>query len=74
MLNSKYDAKISAGGAVGDGTVDALNKVENQEQLLQEIANLRRQYYTDITVRDKSQIEYLKDWLNRVDDCLLVKG
>ncbi|OXC78173.1 Secretion activator protein [Caballeronia sordidicola] len=74
MLNKKYDANVGADGVVGAETVDALNQVENQESLLQEIADLRRQYYTNLTVRDSTQNVNLKGWLNRVDSCLQVEG
>ncbi|MGF6964855.1 lysozyme family protein [Paraburkholderia sp. WC7.3g] len=73
MLNNKHGAGIKADGAMGEGTVDAINKINDQGALLNEIAELRRQYYTDITVRNPSQIVFLKGWLNRVDDCLNVR-
>jgi lysozyme family protein len=74
MLNGRYDAKVGTDGVMGAETVDALNQVANQDSLLQEIADLRRQYYTNLTVKDKTQIVNLKGWLNRVDSCLKVEG
>ncbi|WP_429291411.1 putative peptidoglycan-binding domain-containing protein [Paraburkholderia sp. CI3] len=53
--------------------MNVINKISDQDALLNEIAELRRQYYTDITVRNPSQIVFLKGWLNRVDDCLNVR-
>jgi lysozyme family protein len=73
MLNDKHDANIEVDGVMGEGTVDALNKIENQQVLLNVIADLRRQYYTNITIRDPSQIVNLNGWLNRVDNCLKVE-
>jgi lysozyme family protein len=73
MLNSRYDANIEIDGGMGNKTVEALNSIDNQEKLLNEIANLRRDYYTNITINNPSQIVYLKGWLKRVDDCLQVE-
>lgn len=72
LLNNKYDAKISADGAMGQQTVQAINAINDQDALLNEIANLRKQYYTNITVKNHSQLVFLRGWHNRVDDCLNV--
>ncbi|MGF6959557.1 glycoside hydrolase family 108 protein [Paraburkholderia youngii] len=73
LLNQKYQLNIIQDGGMGKKTVNAINSIPNQEALLQEIASIRRQYYTDLTVNDQSQIANLKGWLNRVNDCLQVK-
>jgi lysozyme family protein len=73
MLNSRYNANVEIDGGMGNKTVEALNSIDNQEKLLNEIANLRRDYYTNITINNPSQIIYLKGWLKRVDDCLQVE-
>jgi lysozyme family protein len=62
MLIKKYETDIKVDGMLGRDTVSALN----------EIADIRREYYTNLTIKDPSQIVYLKGWLNRVDDCLRV--
>ncbi|SAK74121.1 glycoside hydrolase family 108 protein [Caballeronia ptereochthonis] len=73
FLNDNHGAGIKVDGGMGESTVDALNKIDDQDTLLNEIADLRRQYYTNITVKNQYQIVFLKGWLNRVDDCLNVR-
>jgi hypothetical protein len=57
---------------MGAKTVNAINSVLDQDQLLQDIALIRRQYYNNLAVQDVTQIANLKGWLNRVNDCLQV--
>ncbi|BBU27058.1 hypothetical protein BTHE68_07920 [Burkholderia sp. THE68] len=70
LLNNTYDARVDADGAMGNQTVQAINGIVDQEALLNEIADLRKQYYTALTLRNSSQLVFLRGWLNRVDDCL----
>ncbi len=58
---------------MGKQTIDAINAIVDQESLLQDIAAIRRQYYTNLTIKDPGQIGNLKGWLNRVNDCLQVQ-
>mgnify|MGYP005609730243 CR=1 FL=1 len=51
-------------------------KIEDQEKFLNRIAEIRKQYYTDLTFTKgvkNSQVVFLKGWHNRVDDCLNIK-
>jgi lysozyme family protein len=73
LLNQKYQSNIAEDGGMGKQTVDAINSVADQQGLLQDIAAIRRQYYTNLTINDPSQTVYLKGWLGRVNDCLQVK-
>jgi hypothetical protein len=57
---------------MGAKTVNAINSVLDQDQLLQDIALIRRQYYSNLAVQDVTQIANLKGWLNRANDCLQV--
>jgi hypothetical protein len=57
---------------MGAKTVNAINSVLDQDQLLQDIALIRRQYYNNLAVQDVTQIANLKGWLNRANDCLQV--
>ncbi|AXF22845.1 hypothetical protein CUJ89_20290 [Burkholderia pyrrocinia] len=72
LLNNKYGSNISVDGGMGSETVAALNNVQDQDALLQDIAEIRRQYYTNLTINDSTQLANLKGWLNRVNDCLRV--
>ncbi|CAG9235998.1 hypothetical protein BGLA2_700041 [Burkholderia gladioli] len=73
MLNSKYGASVGEDGGLGPNTIKAINAVEDQDQLLQDIAEIRRKYYKMLVDNDSSQVVFLKGWLGRVDDCLQVK-
>lgn len=49
--------------------------MDSQEQLLNRIADVRRDYYRSLTVTNgepNTQVKFLKGWLARVDDCLEV--
>ncbi|MFY4713475.1 glycoside hydrolase family 108 protein [Burkholderia glumae] len=73
MLNSKYGAGVGEDGGLGPNTIKAINAVQDQDQLLQDIAEIRRKYYRMLVDNDSSQVVFLKGWLGRVDDCLQVK-
>ena len=72
LLKDKYGSQIAVDGGVGPQTVKAMNAVTDQDKLLQDIAAIRRAYYTQLTIDDPKQLVFLKGWLNRVDDCLQV--
>ncbi|WP_244120636.1 glycoside hydrolase family 108 protein [Burkholderia gladioli] len=72
MLNSKYGAGVGEDGGLGPSTIKAINAVQDQDQLLQDIAEIRRKYYKMLVDNDASQVVFLKGWLGRVDDCLQV--
>nr|WP_254640497.1 putative peptidoglycan-binding domain-containing protein [Burkholderia sp. GbtcB21] len=73
MLNSKYGAGVGEDGGLGSNTIKAINAVQDQDQLLQDIAEIRRKYYKMLVDNDSSQVVFLKGWLDRVNDCLQVK-
>ncbi|WP_228462891.1 glycosyl hydrolase 108 family protein [Chryseobacterium caseinilyticum] len=76
LLKNEFAQDIDDDGNIGSLTIDAINNVEDQDKLLQRIAEIRKQYYTDLTFTDgkkNSQQVFLQGWLNRVDDCLEFK-
>ncbi|SEK11205.1 glycoside hydrolase family 108 protein [Paraburkholderia diazotrophica] len=73
LLNQKYHSNLVEDGGMGKQTVNAINAIPDQEALLQDIASIRRRYYTNLTIKDPGQIGNLKGWLNRVNDCLQVQ-
>jgi len=76
LLKNEFAQEIDDDGNIGSLTIDAINNVEDQDKLLQRIAEIRKQYYTDLTFTDgkkNSQQVFLQGWLNRVDDCLEFK-
>ncbi len=75
LLNSEYDSRISISNEMNDDMIHCINNVDSQEQLLNRIADVRRDYYRSLTVtngKPNTQVNFLKDWLARVDDCLEV--
>lgn len=76
LLKGEFNQDIKDDGGMGPLTIDAINYVENQDELLKRLAEIRKQYYTNLTFTDgkkNSQDIFLKGWLNRVDDCLKFK-
>lgn len=76
LLKEEFEQDVKADGSIGSKTIEALNNVHDQDKLLTRIAEIRKQYYTDLTFTDgkkNSQDVFLKGWLNRVDDCLNFK-
>lgn len=73
LLKNEFNQNINDDGAIGPKTIEAINNVEDQDKLLTRIAEIRKQYYINLTYTDgvkNSQDVFLKGWLNRVDDCL----
>lgn len=60
-----YADKIAVDGIFGKATVEAINKI-NVDALLSAIREKQEQYYKLIVLRDPSQEQFLKGWLNRV--------
>lgn len=74
VLSSKFGKNVVADNAMGSATVAAINSVEEQDELVSEIAKSRKDYYRSLAFnRDgsrNSNEKFLKGWLNRVDRCL----
>ncbi|HCD4852097.1 TPA: hypothetical protein NBR86_005198, partial [Klebsiella pneumoniae] len=52
-----------------------INAIEDQEQLLSRIAEVRKEYYRSLTITNgepNTQVRFLTGWINRVNDCLRV--
>lgn len=74
VLSSKFGKAVVADNAMGSATIAAINGVEDQDELISEIARSRKDYYRSLTFnRDgsrNSNQKFLNGWLNRVDRCL----
>jgi len=57
---------VKADGVVGDMTINALNRL-NQEELFKKIIIARRTFVAQIVNRRPNQIRFLKGWLNRIN-------
>ncbi|SPL72533.1 glycoside hydrolase family 108 protein [Acinetobacter stercoris] len=77
LLVNAYHQKIAIDGVMGSQTINALNSISDQIDLLNSITKIRKQYYTSLAFKkngEKSKnYKFLKGWLNRVDDCLKVE-
>lgn len=60
---------VKQDGVVGPKTIHELNCWDG-DTLAAELADQRRQYYTDIAKRNPSQAKFLQGWLNRTNDCI----
>lgn len=74
LLVNEFEQDISIDGSIGPKTIEALNNVQDQDKLLNRIAEIRKQYYTDLAYDKKGKptknLKFLKGWHNRVDECL----
>lgn len=74
LLNSQYGKNLSIDGVIGPDTISAMNSVEDSGKLTDSIAEIRKQYYTNLTISDPKNLPNLTGWINRVNDCLDFKG
>ena len=75
MLHDEYNNRLIVNNIMDDDMIHCINAVENQEQLLSRIAEIRKDYYHSLTITNgepNAQIKFLNGWINRVDDCLKV--
>lgn len=63
---------VTVDGVVGSKTIAKINS-SNQEQLFNKLKQARRAFFIQITRNDKSQLVFLKGWLNRLDSFKFVK-
>ncbi len=76
LLIDEFDKKINADGGIGSKTIEAINSVEDQDKLLKRIGAIRKEYYTNLAIKDgkhTKNYKFLDGWHNRVDDCLNIK-
>lgn len=74
LLVNTYNQKIIIDGGMGVKTIQALNSISDQDVLLKNITEIRKNYYISLAFDKKGNktknFKFLKGWLNRVDDCL----
>jgi lysozyme family protein len=64
--NGKSYPDLTKDGKIGPKTIAALNKHENQKDLLKVLNVLQGARYIDIMERDPSQEVFFRSWFNRV--------
>ncbi|HCL6630387.1 TPA: hypothetical protein N2R15_005220, partial [Citrobacter amalonaticus] len=75
LLNEEYDSRVSISNSIDDDMIHCINNIDEQEKLLNRIADVRKDYYRSLTVTNgepNTQVKFLTGWLGRVDDCLTV--
>ena len=63
---------VTADGIVGIKTINTINK-SNSEILFNKLKQARREFFIKIAKNDKTQLVFLKGWLNRLDDFKFVQ-
>lgn len=70
----EFGQSLTIDGAIGPATVETLNNVKDQENLLNRIAEIRKKYYEDLAYDKEGNKtknhKYLNGWFNRVDKYL----
>lgn len=66
-INEAAGTKLKIDGVLGELTMEALEN-SNQEEVGENYAIGRNQYYKNLVIKNPSQKKFLKGWLNRVTD------
>ncbi|EPZ4828449.1 glycoside hydrolase family 108 protein [Klebsiella pneumoniae] len=75
MLHNEYNINLVVSNTMEDDMIHCINAIEDQEQLLSRIAEVRKEYYRSLTITNgepNTQVRFLTGWINRVNDCLRV--
>ncbi|VDA98669.1 hypothetical protein BANRA_05087 [Klebsiella pneumoniae] len=73
MLHNEYNINLVVSNTMDDDMIHCINAIEDQEQLLSRIAEVRKEYYRSLTITNgepNTQVRFLTGWINRVNDCL----
>lgn len=74
VLSGEFGARIRADNHMGQATIDAINEVADQGQLISAIAAARKEYYRSLTYNSdgsrNANSKFLNGWIARVDRCL----
>lgn len=74
-LHNECDSTLSVSNKMDDDIIHCVNNIDDQEKLLNRIAEIRKDYYLSLTVtngKPNAQVKFLGGWLKRVDGCLQV--
>ncbi|AIY43030.1 secretion activator protein [Collimonas arenae] len=78
LLNLDFGKNIVDNNHMTDETIDAVNSIEDQDNLIEKIGKTRKKYYESLAYQADGKpgknIKFLNGWLNRVDDCLNYHG
>ncbi|EPU1239071.1 glycoside hydrolase family 108 protein, partial [Klebsiella pneumoniae] len=71
MLHNEYNINLVVSNTMDDDMIHCINAIEDQEQLLSRIAEVRKEYYRSLTITNgepNTQVRFLTGWINRVND------
>ena len=66
IVANKFGASLIVDGIIGNKTLEAINSI-NPEAFLKEYHELQRTFYRNLAAKDRTQEDFLKGWLNRVE-------
>ncbi|WP_423394962.1 glycosyl hydrolase 108 family protein [Burkholderia sp. LMG 21824] len=74
LLTSDYSVEIAHNNVMSKLFIDSINSIENQDDLVQKIGVVRKQYYTylahDRKGKPNKNYKFLDGWTKRTDRCL----
>ena len=66
IVANKFGASLIVDGIVGNKTLEAINAID-PEAFLKEYHETQRTFYRNLAAKDRTQEDFLKGWLNRVE-------
>ncbi|WP_081103901.1 glycoside hydrolase family 108 protein [Burkholderia anthina] len=74
LLAVEYSVEIAQNNVMSKDFINKINSIANQDELVQRIGSLRKQYYTSLAYDKKGKpnkkYKFLEGWIRRVDRCL----
>ncbi|EIV6585135.1 hypothetical protein L9Y77_005602, partial [Klebsiella pneumoniae] len=67
MLHNEYNINLVVSNTMDDDMIHCINAIEDQEQLLSRIAEVRKEYYRSLTITNgepNTQVRFLTGWIN----------
>ncbi|EJA2639006.1 hypothetical protein MWT07_005361, partial [Klebsiella pneumoniae] len=66
MLHNEYNINLVVSNTMDDDMIHCINAIEDQEQLLSRIAEVRKEYYRSLTITNgepNTQVRFLTGWI-----------
>ena len=66
IVANKFGANLVIDGIIGNKTLEAINAID-PKMFLKEYHELQRTFYKNLAVKNSTQEDFLKGWLNRIE-------
>ena len=66
IVANKFGANLVIDGIIGNKTLEAINAID-PKMFLKEYHEMQRTFYKNLAAKDRTQEDFLKGWLNRVE-------